>query len=350
MLSSPNDIDYIICPKPQSIALNIQTRFLKPVTIFQKVKNKFDNVSRFNPYINELKFILKSEPKIIIQIIDNFNLLKAIQKFVEINQLRERIYIQFFFHGFYPFTSSEKIYSEIDELVLLSESSYQSFKENCVSLPVKISINNNGIDSSKFKKVTEKEKNKLRIEYGLDKNKLIFIWCSQDRKKKGLEIIIEAWKELSKEYSDEIELIIIGVNKEVSIENVRVLGRIPNDELVNYYQLSDFYLFPTLCQEGFGLTLAEALKCGAYCIASNNGSVKEVLGNGRYGTLINNPNNVDNWISEIKKIIKNYKLSGEKPIDEERGPLNIYDLKDWNDRNKEIIQKAKNNFSNRLYL
>ena len=103
-----------------------------------------------------------------------------------------------------------------------------------------------------------------------------------------------------------MELLVIGTNNNIVNKGVRFLGQIPNNQLAQYYQLADFYLFPTLCHEGFGLSLAEALKCGLYCIASNNGSVAEVLNYGEYGRVIENPNLVKNWVSEIGLSIKDY--------------------------------------------
>ena len=75
---------------------------------------------------------------------------------------------------------------------------------------------------------------------------------------------------------------------------------------------SYFYLFSTLWQEGFGLSLLEALKCGDYCIASNMGAVSEVLNEGKYGKLIDCPHFVNSWVEAIleslDEYVNNYKL------------------------------------------
>jgi glycosyltransferase involved in cell wall biosynthesis len=350
LLLCDNEIDYIICPKSYVKANNVERRFVKSITIFQKAKNKLDGVSIFNRYINELKILLKSETKVIVQLVDNLGLLKAVSKFIEDEGLRERIYVQFFFHGFSPFNSTEKMFSQIDELILLSNSSYLSFKHNCISLPVKVSISNNGVDSAKFKPVSKKKKEVLREKYIISKEKMIFAWCSQDRKKKGLDIILQSWKYLLNEFPNDIELLVIGTEKDIKLPNVKVIGRIPNNELVEYYQLSDFYLFPTLCHEGFGLSLAEALKCGCYCIASNNGAVPEVLKQGKYGKLIEHPNIIQNWVDEIIKSIKEYKSLNNKNPYQQNIPDKLFDMKNWVDNYNKIIKTAKENFLIRYYL
>ncbi len=51
---------------------------------------------------------------------------------------------------------------------------------------------------------------------------------------------------------------VIGCEPKMPIEGVHYWGRIANEELPSYFQASDCYLFPTLWQEGFGLSLIEA--------------------------------------------------------------------------------------------
>ncbi len=61
--------------------------------------------------------------------------------------------------------------------------------------------------------------------------------------------------------------------------NVRLIGRISEDEKRILYQISDVYAYPSL-YEGFGLTPLEAMACGLPVVASNRSSLPEVVGNG----------------------------------------------------------------------
>ena len=101
-----------------------------------------------------------------------------------------------------------------------------------------------------------------------------------------------------------------------------------------YYQISDCYLFPTLCHEGFGLSLIEALNCGCYCIASALGGVPEVLQYGKLGKLIENPNFVSEWV----KAVDDYLNQIDAPIVLDTP---VYTAQQWNARMNEIIQEAK---------
>lgn len=292
---------------------------------------------------------MQQEERIVLQVKDNFGMLKALQQYIRKNKLRKRIYIQYHYHGFYPFTADEFILSQIDELILLTTASYRSFKKKINTFPVKVTICHDGVDSSVFKPVSKEQKMILRDKYALSKDALIFVWCSRDRKKKGLDIILEMWSELTG-LDKNIHLLVIGLQRDTVIDKVTFLGEIPNKDLTEYYQLSDFYLFPTLCQEGLGLSLIEALKCGSFCIAADNGSVPEVLRDGTYGLLVQKPNVPKEWVSAVLEAIKTYRENDCINPYLDSIPENIYDMEDWYNNYNALTQKAKESFDMRFYI
>jgi glycosyltransferase involved in cell wall biosynthesis len=349
LLKRENELDYVIGPHSNiEIEKPIQISIDK-VSFLDKVKGKFNYTNRFNPYIRGLKKVLKLEDKIILQVKDNYGLLKAVLSFIKKSQLRKRVYIQYHYHSFMPFSNEEFLLEQIDELVLLTEKSYEKIKKDTNSLPVRISINNDGVDSNLFKPVDKKTKLSLRKDLNLSSQKLIFIWCSQDRKKKGIDITLEIWERIYAENKN-IELLVFGLNKNFNVKGVKNMGPVPNATLVNYYQTSDFYLFPTLCYEGFGLSLAEALKCGSYCIASNFGATSYILNNGEYGKLIDRPNMINNWVEVIEESIVEYEANNKENRYLKTVPENFFDIKDWCFRYNEIIKEAKISFKHRYYI
>lgn len=60
-------------------------------------------------------------------------------------------------------------------------------------------------------------------------------------------------------------------------KSVRVLGTVSDDELCSLYNQCSVFVFPSL-EEGFGLPVLEAMRCGARVIGSNTTSIPEVIG------------------------------------------------------------------------
>lgn len=341
-LESDHRVDYIVCPKTNSPFKSIQYVFFE-----QSFKHKFRGkfLKKFkSEYTDALDEIVSKDEKFVIQIVDNHGIVKPIHDYLIEKGIRQNCYIQFFYHGFSPYnqpSSFAKFYSNLDEIIVLTQLSYLAFKQQITVLPNYFSILHNGIDTSKFKQISTIDKDALKQELEV-KAKKVFLWCSQDRPKKGLHIILDAWRKI---YNSEqnIELLVIGCDPKESQDGVRFLGKIPNDELPKYYQISDCFLFSTLCHEGFGLTLIEALHSGCYCIASDLGGVPEVLQHGKLGKLISNPHFVSDWENAITQFLQQdmpaIKISEQ-----------LYSTQKWNSEMNEIINQAKSRISHNSNL
>ncbi|BBH21094.1 glycosyl transferase [Paenibacillus baekrokdamisoli] len=59
--------------------------------------------------------------------------------------------------------------------------------------------------------------------------------------------------------------------------NVQYIGEVGGQERQNLLKKARCMLFPTLCEEPFGLVMIEALACGTPVLALSNGSVSEVM-------------------------------------------------------------------------
>ena len=161
-ISNGCSIDYLICPKSEILVKKPKQYFIKPQNNFDKIKIQLLRGSKFNKYLHKLNEILFLEKYIIIQVIDNVGLMFAIIDFVQKRGKRKNVYLQFFYHGYQPFFKSELMCSKIDELVLLSKKSYENFKKKLNVLSIKVSVLNNGVNSSKFKLLSFYDKKNLR--------------------------------------------------------------------------------------------------------------------------------------------------------------------------------------------
>ena len=333
-LKTGHRIDYLICPEPKEKINSLEYSIVK-ASLLDKSKQKVLN-KRYLAPLNALEAIIEKDEKYIIQVVDNFGIVNHLNKLLGEKYLRSNFYIQFFYHGYPPFYNNVKgrpFFESIDEMVLLTADSYQRYKEFYTNLPCRFSIQHNGIDRNKFKPIYGEEKAALKSDLEVD-GKIVFLWCSQDRPKKGLDLILDVWKRIYKG-NDNLILWIVGAKRDIEIEGVRFIGIVPHDKIHEYYQATSIYLFPSLNKEGFGLSLAEALACGNYCIASNNGGIPEVLNYGEYGVLVNRPNFIEDWVEAIQDALKNihkHKFSL---------PSQKYDIDVWCKNMNDKIESAK---------
>lgn len=326
-------IDHIVCPEPEEKWETVSYRFVAQ-DYWTKIQQKWTK----NPYLGYLKglsSILNSDEKYIIQIVDNFGIVAPLVAFLKEKGVRDNCYLQFFYHGFAPFYGnfeSRWFYENIQEMVLLTHDSYQVHKERYTVLPTRFSVLHNGIDTTKFFSLSQKDKHALKQNKGVA-DKKVFVWCAQDRPKKGLHLLLDAWKGIFETRKD-IVLWVIGCEAKTPHDGVTFFGRIPNDELTVYFQASDCYLFPILWHEGFGLSLIEALHCGTYTIASALGGVPEVLQYGKLGMLIENPHFVSAWEKALLEFLEN-------PVSKNSLPTDLYSSTSWNEGMNAIIERAK---------
>lgn len=71
-----------------------------------------------------------------------------------------------------------------------------------------------------------------------------------------------------------------------SRSRVRFLGNLPRDALMEVYHRAEVLVIPSVCEEPFGLPLAEAMACGLPCIGSNAGGIPELIEHERTGLLV----------------------------------------------------------------
>jgi glycosyltransferase involved in cell wall biosynthesis len=342
LFKTSHKFNHIICPIVEKQVTNVSYQILRDVTMSDKIKNKLINhKSRYANYLEALDNIIKSDTKYIIHIIDNSGVVLPFDSHLKEKYNRDDFYIQYYYQGYAPLFSRKRghpfLYA-IDELFFLTNLSYKAYLNYYDDCTFKTRVLPNAADSDKFKIISPSLKIKYRAELNIHEDETVFMWCSQDRPKKGLHIVLEAFNKVYSK-NEKTKLLIVGVNREINQGGVTVIGRVPNNELPKY-QISDVYLFPSLWKEGFGIVLAEALKCGCYCIASKQGGIPEVMNYGEYGVLIENPNFVNEWVDEMFMAIDIFKTEEKNPYLKSI-PENLYDIEDWSKKINLYIEEAK---------
>jgi len=102
---------------------------------------------------------------------------------------------------------------------------------------------------------------------------------------KNPRALIRAWHRLPEALRQAYEIVFFSrrpdvlpvVREAVANGDAKLFVKIPTSDLVAFYSMAQAFVFPSPI-EGFGLPLIEAMSCGAPVIASDRGSVPEIVG------------------------------------------------------------------------
>jgi phosphatidylinositol alpha-mannosyltransferase len=126
--------------------------------------------------------------------------------------------------------------------------------------------------------------------------KLNILFVSRLEKRKGLNYLIEAFKQVKQEIPNS-RLIIVGpgtrlrrgYEREVrrsGLKDVVFIGFVPYEELPRYYKTADVFCAPAIGRESFGLILLEAMAVGKPIVASDIEGYASVLTHNVEGLLV----------------------------------------------------------------
>lgn len=216
--------------------------------------------------------------------------------------------------------------------------------------------------------VSEFSKNEISSFYGVDKDKIsvvynavsdafmnmgksfspngdkYFIAVSSVKENKNFPYILEAFTKLSVRRND-IKLFVIGdvesksfrsldISGYLSNPYIKTLGRVSDEELVNYYRNSQCLLFPSL-YEGFGIPPLEAQACGCPAICANATCLPEIYGD---SVLYCDPYDTDSIVEAMENILEDEFLCKKMA---EKGYMNVkrYSWKESARTLKNILEK-----------
>ena len=130
------------------------------------------------------------------------------------------------------------------------------------------------------------DRDAVRARLGLDPALPVLLTARRLAPRMGLEELLEAMALLRD--SEPCFLAIAGAGSlherlqrrrgKLGLEaSVRLLGRISDDELADWYRAADLFVLPTAAYEGFGLVTAEALASGTPVVGTPVGATPELL-------------------------------------------------------------------------
>lgn len=211
--------------------------------------------------------------------------------------------------SFYLYTrrimlNMRRAYMLSDYVVLLSESFFEQFKK-----AYRVRDNNKLVaieNALSFDDFATKDNLK-------NKQKQILVVSRLDERQKRISIVLKTWSKLFKKFPD-WELLIVGSGRsqksyinlanKLGLERFKFLGQRKPE---SFYREASIFLM-TSAFEGWGMTLTEAQQYGCVPIVMDSYSaVHDIIDSG-YNGIISPNNELDEYVSNISKIIENEDL------------------------------------------
>ncbi len=317
----PDVFNYILSPNS-----SLKTTVFCKKRSFITWKKQLRNVQLLNwvasDYIKQIKKIARNHDKLVVVVMDDPHLLEAISLIKK--GLNCDVELIFSFHGF-NLSLDSKIIASIDKILWLSQSAVIKNKTKYQGFPESVVVGN-AVDSNVFYPLEDSIFIQNRVNKGYSESDEILIWMANDRPKKGFHIFKSVVENLLKTNAN-LKIIIIGSSQTINHSNVKSVGRIPNTEIATYLQLGNYYMFTTIYEEGFGLSMIEALKCGNSVIASNLGAIPEVLKGIKNTYLIEEPEDVNSWVQCFNLARTNSNFGKDRLSKNETDV--VWNYKDW---------------------
>lgn len=163
---------------------------------------------------------------------------------------------------------------DVDKYICLSEFAKNKFVEGGFS-EEKIKVKPNFYNGDKEKVNFTRKKT--------------FVFVGRISKEKGLEYLLKSWELIDKSF--EFELIIIGDGPEKErlskqyedYSDIVFLGKQPADVVMRHVSETRALIVPSIWYEGFPMTIVEAFSKGTPVIASDIGTMSEIIEDGKNG-------------------------------------------------------------------
>lgn len=183
--------------------------------------------------------------------------------------------------------------------------------------PEKLKVIPNGIEVEEYGKFREEELDEVRKRYGLEAGVTV-MFSGTITPRKGVKVLIRAGEAIIKRGYKDVLFLLCGnyeIDKDFTNEVVKYVnskglskyfkftGFVPHRDLRILYFACDAFVLPSF-EEGFGLSLLEALASGKPVIGSDVGGIKMMIRDGWNGFLFR-PGNDKELADKLEYLIEN---------------------------------------------
>lgn len=165
------------------------------------------------------------------------------------------------------------------KIIAISEYVADSITKLYPGLKNKVNVVYNGVDLSRFK-IHKKEDDTFTV-----------IYVGRLYKWKGVDILLKAAAKLRNykfiivgKGQEENNLLQLKTELQLNDDNVVFCGM--QRDIPNWHNKADVFVHPAIWEEGFGITLVEAMASGLPCVAFKKGAIPEIIQDGKSGFIV----------------------------------------------------------------
>lgn len=174
-------------------------------------------------------------------------------------------------------------YRRSDAVVAISNTVKDSFVRLYGMQADKIKVVYNGIDLDKFYRKVQRD------------GQFHLLFVGRIFANKGIHLLIQAIAQLEDKSRLHVDLVgsdhggytekMMALTQKKHLESVITFHGARTD-VADFLSKADLFVHPAICEEGFGITLIEAMAAGVPCLAFRKGAIPEIITNGENGFIL----------------------------------------------------------------